>query len=278
MSEYRKKLIDAIHEKTLGMNSSAVINYCKIIEEALEQFYKEVWGHLTPDEKQKLLSVERQFGKKNPADTLGLGRWVNFYEKSDMPNILFKTHDIDPAIFDFRALADIAEIRNKCMHEGYQATSAESENVATFTEKLLLSARLVDEIPKPYLPSETEQREESHQRLVELANKIRMILSTAPTVRYEDNIVADQGKSYWVKATWEFVGLHLEDRTIHILVLEKDSTIHEDVIDDAYERLFDKMWEPVRPAMQDLQGFKIEVNVSIDRASSWGDALYEIEF
>jgi hypothetical protein len=85
-------------------------------------------------------------------ETLGLGRWLDLYQKADLPNLLSKTQDIPLEIFDLRALSEIVSIRNKCTHDGYVATSLEAETVAKFTEKFLLGAKLVPAIPSPYRP------------------------------------------------------------------------------------------------------------------------------
>ena len=76
--DYEQDLREVIKQKTLMMNRAAVIGYCTMLEATLERYYKSVWGELLPAEKEQLLSVERTFGKKNPADALTLGRWLAF--------------------------------------------------------------------------------------------------------------------------------------------------------------------------------------------------------
>lgn len=257
------------------MNSAAIIEYCSIIEQVLEHFYKNVWGYLTPDEKQSLVSIERKFGKKSPMETLSLGRWLEFYRESDLSRYLATINNIPPEIFDIETLSRIKEVRNKCTHDDYKPTVGEADNVAAFAEKLLLATHLIDRIPAPFSIAEKES-DEAH-RFAELVNKIRMIVSAQPTVKYNGEIPEEDGKVYWVDATLEIVGVYGENNTIHLLVIEKNSTIHEDVLDTAYHELFERTWKPVERANPDLRGIKISLDVCTDGASC-GDYSCEIQF
>ena len=281
--DYNAKLRDAIHQKTIGLYSAAITTYCSLVEQTLEHFYEIVWGRLAPDEKQILVSVERQFGKRSPMETLSLGRWRNLYQKSDLPKLLSKTREIPLEIFDPGILSEIVEIRNKCTHEGYVATLHEADTVAGFTERLLLGGKLIPRIPSPYSFPDPYAlrgvRPKKDTRLIELANKMRMILSTNPYFTHRDTITEEFGKSYSIDVTCEFVGLYLEDTTIHILLLERDSTYDPDITDEVGDRMLKEVLIPIELASLDLRGITLTIDVCTDKITPWGDLIYsEIKF
>jgi len=266
-------LREAIKQKTLTMNRAAVIGYCTMLEATLEHFYKVVWGDLLPAEKEKLVSIEKTFGKKNPADTLTLGGWLIFYANSDMSELLDKSGHVKRSAFNIADLSKVNEIRNRCIHESYAPTLEEVETVSRVVEKFLLETGTVKSIPKPFVTAASGGTAEQ-MRLDELGNKIRTILSNNPVATYRDTIEVEEGKLYAVDATLQFIGVCVEEDTIHVMALDKGSMIHEDVMDQVCEKLSERLWEPVTAASLDLKGVKVSVDID-DSYSNWG-TVFEV--
>jgi hypothetical protein len=105
-----------------------------------------------------------------------------------------------------------------------------------------------------------------------------MILSASPYFGYQDTI-DDDGKSHSIDVTCEFVGLYSEDSAIHILLLEKDSTYHEDTVEEVASEMFKRVLKPIERAGLDLHGIKLTIDACIDTIPSWGDISYgEIQY
>jgi hypothetical protein len=238
---YSERLKQIKQQEALHHYGSAINQYGTLIELALEHFYKDVWACLSPDEKQTLITPERQFTHKNPTTSLYLGTWLDFYKKTNMPNILAKTHSLDPAIFDFAGLFAVNELRNKCTHDQYLPTPQEMQRVESFTDSFLLSLKLVDHIPTIF-PADNISDERT-SAMIDLTRQVRMVLSANPSIVYSDVLSDEPGMSYEIDVNWEFMGGFYDEtmERVTLMMLEGPSTFHPDISDVVYQRLQDEI-------------------------------------
>jgi len=273
---FEEKLRDVQRLATQGMNSQAIKDCSAIIEQVLEKFYKDIWAYLNSDEKQKLLNIERKFSRrKTPVDTLGLGGWIRFYKESELPQLLFKYLRVNTSVFDFKKLEKINEIRNKCTHENYYASSEEFRETYNYTVRLLKMTGLIEEEPVGIrrVPEEKAVPKEKVW-----GDKIRLLLASEPSFELEEVFETDFGKFYDVYGKWEFVGVVSNENLVRILLLEdtSSSSYHEDIIEYVYERVAKLVKERINKNLPELRGIKIEVSIT-DSIDDWGEYSVEVE-
>lgn len=272
---FEERLQDVQRLQTQGMFSQAIKDCSTIIEQVLEKFYKEIWAYLNSDEKQKIINIERKFSKKKtPLDTLGLGRWINFYEESNMPKLIFKHRGINASTFDFKTLAKVNEIRNRCTHENYPASQEEFKEIYDYTIQLLKATGLIKKEPVGirHVPKE---RAQSKSQV--LADQIRLLLASDPSFELEEEFEVDFGLFSPVLGKWEFVGAASSENLVRVLLLQDvDSSYHHDAEDMVYERVLELVKERIRKKLPQSRGIKIEVSIT-DNISDWGYYSAEVE-
>src|SRR6266567_4731653 len=204
MNEYEEQLRKVDRLKTIHHYADAIKEYGSLAEMALKQLHDGIYARLTPDEKLKLASVERQFGPKNPSETFTLGSWILFYQKSNLPDMLGKAHGIPASSIDVSGLSRIKEIRNKCVHNNYVGTPEESADAATLVEKLLLDFKLISTIPRNFVSPEPTGGDQEKDKVAELARKLRMVLSVEPLVEIGEAYFPDNDITinYWIEGKW----------------------------------------------------------------------------
>lgn len=275
---FENKLLEVQRLRAQKMNSQAVKECGTIIEQVLEKFYKDIWGHLNADEKQGILDVERKYSRKvNPVETLGLGNWIKFYSESGLPALLSKHLEIVGSAFDTTEIAKINTIRNKCTHEDYQATLEEAKSTYDHTLNLLMGTKLVKSEPVGIrAPQPFEGWKISDQKV--WGDKIRLLLANEPSFEIDEPWEEDMGKSYYVQGKWDFVGVTVEDDIIRILLLEdKSSTIHEDIMDEVVQKVASMVRERIGKCFPDFAGFGVEVAIGYS-LKDWGYYSEDIKF
>jgi len=267
---FEERLRDALVLVSTGLTSQAVKEYSGIIEQALEKFYCDIWAHLNSDEKQRLVSIERSFSKKRtPIETLGLGKWIEFFKEAEMPSLLYRYLDIDPSVLDYGILELIKEARNKCTHEEYRASQEEVDTVRRFAVKLLVESNLIKAEPVEIRPVSEEA--EARSEVAILADRIRLLLAGNPCFRFQDHIEKDMGQFYDVLARWEFVGVFCLQGEIHIMVNEVESSYHDDVAEDVYNELGGLIESTIKINLLEIKNIRIQIDIAL-REANWGEA------
>jgi hypothetical protein len=273
---FEQKLRDVRVLKAQGMNSQVVKDCSTIVEQALEKFYKDIWPYLNADKKQNLVNIERKYSRKqSPINTLGLGRWIKFYQEGKLVELISKNLAIDISTFDFGDLDRMNELRNKCTHEGYIPSQKESSKVYKSTVEFLLKTRLIQEEPTGIRSALVKEKARPESQV--LGDKIRLALANDPEFKIEEPFEEDMGKSYYVEGKWEFVGVATKNDQIRVLLLESpDSAYHEDVDEEVHEKVADLVKKRIRVSLPELKGTRILLTIAIDEFS-WGDLDLDIE-
>lgn len=273
---FEERLRDILRLKAQGMTSQAVKECSAIVEQVLETFYKEIWFHLNSDEKQELLNNERKFSRrKTPVATLGLGRWINFYEESKLPQLLSRHRGVNSDAFDFERLTAINEIRNKCTHDNYVASQGELEETYDYTIQLLKMTSLIRREPVE-IRHTAEEKPRSESAV--WTDKIRLLLASAPLFEFQEVFEKDYGKFYDIYGKYEFVGAFCKENIVYILLVESsDSGYHEDVMEDVHEKVAELVKERLSKNMPELHDIKIVVSIT-DDISDLGYISIELDF
>ena len=270
MTTFEERLRDALVLVSTGLTSQAIKEYSGIIEQALEKFYCDIWAHLDCDEKQRLLSVERSFSKKRtPVETLGLGKWIEFFKEAEMPSLLHRYLGIDPPLFNYETLELIKEIRNKCTHEEYRASEKEVETVRRFAVKLLVESKLIRREPVEIRPVSEEA--EARSEVAILADRIRLLLAGNLCFEFQDHIEKEWGQFYDVLARWEFIGVFCLRGEIHIMVNEIESDYHNNVAEDVYNGLARLIESKIHVNMPEIKNIRIQIDIALGEAN-WSKA------
>jgi hypothetical protein len=91
----------------------------------LGDLFKECWSQLTSENKREILEVEAQIGGGKPTNRFTLGEWISLFDRANLFGLIEKQKKMKFKHFQPEFLNKVNNLRNKCVHEGYQPTLEE---------------------------------------------------------------------------------------------------------------------------------------------------------
>jgi uncharacterized protein Yka (UPF0111/DUF47 family) len=245
--DFKRSLSNAYEDFKLGKYKEAIQEYGTILEKLLEDLYKECWIQLPPESKRQILEVEEQIGRGKPTNRFTLGEWILLFNRANLFGLIEKQKKIVFKHFQPESLNKVNNLRNKCVHEGYQPTLEETKSLTDLVLSILKETKSIE--------LDSSAIDESIKKML-FIKRLHLAIARDPKIIY-DKIFYEQ---YIVYAEVELIGAYIAtEGKITVVARIVDSTIPDIVIGETYEGIYGQIERWVKDSIPEIDEKDLDI-------------------
>lgn len=251
----------------LGKWGAAIMSYCRALEFGLRLSYTMIWESINPKLKKKIIESEEKVGRDRAIEKYELGKLINLFSQARILEELARIKKIKLEKCKFETLWKINEIRKLAAHPHYtNLTRQDAELVGSNVHDILSELGQTQKLWKQAKLETIKEKTEKQRIEMELRNiikRIKLAFVDNPLIEIDEMIEYEFGKIYAMDAAAEVVGVCLHQNKITILAVPIRDFTHEDIVDEAYDKIVSKILDRVKEAITDYSDEKISELINV---------------
>jgi hypothetical protein len=235
--DFKRGFVNAYEDFKIGKYKEAIQEYGTILEKLLEDLYKECWIQLQLGDKRRILEVEAQIGRGRPTSRFTLGEWISLFDRANLFSLIENQKKIVFKHFRPESLNKVNNLRNKCVHEGYQPTLEEAQSLTDLVLSMLKETKSI-ELKLPTTLGELES----------------FIKGLHLAIARDRKIICDEVfyEQYIVYAEVELIGAYIAKGKISVVARIAEAIIPDEVIEETFEEIYSRIERWVKDSIPEI--------------------------